>query len=465
MKKLVVLMLLVTAIAVMAACGTGGGGTPTTPTTPATPATQPAGQAAQQDGGDAEVVGGRHLTISYRPLTPEWAEYHRVFYQVPLQEAFPNDTIEFILIPDRQTLHIQVAAGAGPNVMLLDGATDAIEFASSGRILALDGWAEQYGWADIFYDWAYATNYWQGRLYGLPINFEGMGIYYNLDVLEMLGHNVPQTHEELLALIHACVEAGIMPFAFGNANAQGVVDWLYSMFLTAYAGPEALREAVQGTRSWNDPLIRGSIEMMVEWWQNGWITNGASQAITITDARTMFAEGQAAMTMEGSWLGGHMVRTFTDTNWTVEPMPGLRPGVRNNVALATGGSYVINASAPDPDFAAEVLNWMFTTVDRHQGSVVEASFQPYPIRAIDAGFFYGMDPGLAHMYDMLMSAMEENRVGWCAWTFFAAPVRAFMNENTDALFLGIMTIDDFLAEVQTISDAAVAAGDIPPFPQ
>ena len=469
MKRFMLVTLFAIVMAMTAACAQDGGGGAAAPAAPAAEApAAPAAEAPAADAGD-EAGGGRHITISTFPRDPVMTENHEADYLIPLQEAFPDDTFEMIVFADFRSLQIPLAAGAGPDILHLSigGPTAAIELARGDRILPMDHWSAQYGWADIFHEWAYGAGYWQGHLWSLPDTFEGMGIFYNVSILNQMGFSQPpQTKQELMDFIHACLDAGIIPVAFGNSDWFGAVDWLYSMFLSNYAGPDALREAVQGTRSWNDPLIRGSLQMMVDWWQDGWFTERASQAITMSDAQMMFVEGRAAMLMEGSWRGGSLVRLFEEEEgtWIFAPMPGMRPGVDNIVAIATGSAYSINASASDPDFAAEILNWMFTSVERHRRSVIYNNQQPYPIQAIDDDFWIGMQPDIAIMNSVMLDAMADNRIGWCAWTFFAVSVRNYMNENTDALFMDLITMDEFIDEIQRLSDEAVAAGDIPPFP-
>jgi len=467
MKRVILLAMLVAAMVVIAACGGGqapaGGGATATPEAAAPAAGTDTAAPADTDA----ATGGRHLTISTFPQSPTRIEYGPRFYDIPMQEAFPDDTFEFVHFADFRSLQIPLAAGAGPDLLHLSigGPSAAIELAKGDRILPMDQWSAQYGWSDIIHEWAYGAGYWQGQLWSIPDTFEGMGIFYNVSILNQMGFSQPpQTYQELMDFVHACVEAGIVPIAFGNADWFGAVDWLYSMFLSNYAGPDALREAIQGTRPWNDPLIRGSLEMMVEWWQNGWITERASQAITMSDATMMVVDGRAAMEWAGSWRGGTLAREMDEGEWVFAPMPGMRPGVDNIVAIATGSAYSINAGASDPDFAAEVLNWMFTTVDRHRQSVVYANWQPYPIQAIDDDFWTGMHPDVAIMNSVMLDAMADNRIGWCAWTFFAVDVRTYMNENTDGLFMGLVSMDEFIDEIQRISDAAVAADEIPPFP-
>ena len=148
----------------------------------------------------------------------------------PLAEAFPDLDIEIKMYSDRQSLQVEVAGGGGPDILDLDGPTDVAEYAKADRVLKLDDYAEKYGWEDMFYDWAYDSCIYNGALYSLPTSFEGMVMYYNMDVMTENGWEVPATKEELVELMPKMQEAGVIPIAFGNSNYQGAVDWLYSTF-------------------------------------------------------------------------------------------------------------------------------------------------------------------------------------------------------------------------------------------
>ena len=145
-------------------------------------------------------------------------------------------------------------------------------------------------------------------------------------------------------------------------------------------------------------------------------------------------------------------------------MPELRDGVGQIFPLAAGGCYAINANAENPDFAAEVLNNMFTDVERNMTAVREAGFEPYPLKAVTADSFKGIDERAEDMYGMLMEAQSAGAVGYCDWTFFPNDVMVYMNENTDGLFLDMLTVDDYLAQVQSLTDKAIENGEALPIP-
>ncbi|MEF2879524.1 MAG: ABC transporter substrate-binding protein [Blautia sp.] len=381
----------------------------------------------------------------------------------PLQEAFPDVDIEIKMYNDRQSLQVEVAGGGGPDILDLDGPTDVAEFAKAERVLDLGEYSEKYGWKDMFYDWAYNSCLYNDVLYSLPTSFEGMVMYYNMDVFQEKGWEIPQTKEELEALMPVVQEAGVIPIAFGNSNYQGAVDWLYSTFTSCYGGPDAVKAAMEGTGKFTDDAIRSSFETMVNWWEEGWLGDKASQSITNEDMLAFFAEGRAAMMINGTWASNQLLATYPDCNWDSEMMPADE-SIGSILPFATGGGYAINANSDNPDLAAEVLNYLFTSMDRHYQSINEAGYQPYPLKDFDISNLEGMDEKLLDQYKLLMDAQTNNQIGYCSWTFYPSDMRVYMNENTDALFLGQLSIEDYLAQAQTYIDQAREDGTIPQLP-
>ena len=112
-----------------------------------------------------------------------------------------------------------------------------------------------------------------------------------------------------------------------------------------------------------------------------------------------------------------------------------------------------------------MLNYIFTNTEMHMAGVEFANWQPLPVKSFSLDLFTDeMNPQIYEMYEILMAAQASNDVGLCSWTFFPADARVHMNENTDYLFLDMLTVEDYLAEVQGYVDAALADGTAPSLP-
>ena len=169
------------------------------------------------------------------------------------------------------------------------------------------------------------------------------------------------------------------------------------------------------------------------------------------------------MMIDGTWASNQLIATYPDCNWDSEMMP-QKEDIGEILPFATGGGYSINANSKNPDLAAEVLNYLFTSLDRHYQSINEAGYQQYPLKEFDIAKLEGMDEKLLDQYKLLMDAQKNNQIGYCSWTFYPSEMRVYMNENTDALFLGSLTVDDYLAQAQTYIDTAIADNTIPVLP-
>ena len=408
--------------------------------------------------------GGRSIIISAEAMYNEAAmlDYEEYFIR-PLQESFPDDEISYQSFADRQSLQVQVAAGAGPDILHLDGPTDAVEFYKADRIIALDKYARQYGWADLFYEWAYGAGYYDGKLISLPNSFEGMVMYYNENVFAENGWSYPANMNELVTIMDDAKSKGIVAIAFGNSDYQGAVDWLYSTFMSCYPGPDELKKALEGETRVDEGLVLESMELMQDWWEKGYFSDGKSMAMSWDDMIAMFADGRAAMMINGTWATYSLQITY-EADWIADAVPELRPGAGRIVPLATGGAYVINAAGKNHDFAAEVLNQIFADTQSHLKAVDEAYFQPYPIKAFDVSKMTSWDPKVSDLYNDLIAAMQTNHVGFCAWTFFPSDMRVYMNENTDNMFLRNLTPKAFMTGAQAFLDQALADGTAPTIP-
>ena len=381
-----------------------------------------------------------------------------------IEQAQPNIDMELQVYSDRQNIMVEVAGGAGPDILDLDGPTDVVEFADAGKAIDLTPYAEKYGWKDLIAEWAYNTCVYQDKLYSLPGGFEGMGMYYNMDVMEEYGWSIPQDLDELETLMQEIKDAGLMPIAFGNANYQGAVDHLYSTMLSCYAGPEVVKQAVNGEIPWDDPRMVEAIAKFKEWFDKGYISDGASQTITQDDQAAFLAQGRAVMMISGTWSATSLVQTYPELNWTFQLMPVLNDEVGAIFPLAVGEAYAISGNSENPDACAEALNLLFSDENIFYNAVNTGAIQPFPLKDFDISELKGLDEKVLQTNEVMTKAASEGNVGYCSWCFWPAQARVYMNENFDAVLLGTMSPEDYMKNTQEYIDKGLEDGSTPVLP-
>ena len=94
------------------------------------------------------------ITIAWTNIMESQQEIWEKYIFEPFEEKHPEVTIDFQCLPDLQnTVRVQVAAGAGPDMFYMDS-VDIPDYASTNRILSLENYRKEYNLDDSMYDWA-----------------------------------------------------------------------------------------------------------------------------------------------------------------------------------------------------------------------------------------------------------------------------------------------------------------------
>jgi raffinose/stachyose/melibiose transport system substrate-binding protein len=138
---------------------------------------------------------------------------------------------------DRE-LKLALSAGKGPDVLFTKGPSYLVQYSKTGFVIPLDNYASKYGWGKRFVESMLNLQRLNGKLYGLPDEYESMFLYYNKTLFEKNGWTPPKTLAELQKIADDAKSKGITPFAAGNANWKGTNEWFVTVVLNHYAGAE-----------------------------------------------------------------------------------------------------------------------------------------------------------------------------------------------------------------------------------
>ena len=196
-----------------------------------------------------------------------------------------------------------------------------------------------------------------GKVYGIPTNMGGMGVFYNKQVFEDNGVEIPKTHEELLAAADKFKEAGITPFAHGfkegwTAQCDFQSD-LYGYCLEK--NPTMFKDIMSGEKKFADyPDFRDCVQRNAERLA---YEGGDDFGTDVNKARNMLINGEAAMFIGGNWDIGVFAESENPDNIGFFPTPNNPEGDPIQ-GLASDGSYMVYAKGEHIDAALKFVEFM-----------------------------------------------------------------------------------------------------------
>lgn len=258
----------------------------------------------------------------------------------------PEVTVEFAYVPvDQFTTKAVTAAGAktGPDVLVF-GASGTYALAEAGAIAPMDDWWGEYADKDQFPEGVMQRV--DGDLYGVQGYVNLLGLWYNQDLLDELGAEVPTTIDDMEGVMADAVAAG----------KQGVT-------LTGKPGLESQWQGFPWFTShgfsYGDPQAKpmaDTFSMLQEWVADGYLSPEAA-TWDQTVPFQQFAAGNAVFAVNGNWqIAAAKEASFA---YGVAPLPLSADGG----VLLGGEVQNIGAFSKHPDLAQEFLQDTFFSVD------------------------------------------------------------------------------------------------------
>ena len=378
-----------------------------------------------------------------------------------------DPSVQLEIVPQADTWNVTrtaVAGGGGPDIVRTPGPSFVYEMAQAGLILPMDAFADEMGWGDFFFDWALDLGLVDGQLYSLSDELETLLLYYNVDVFEANGWTPPDTIDELNALAEEVAAAGYIVFSHGNASWRPSNEWFVGEYMTQIGTPHKVYQALTGQIPWTDESMVEAMEVLDAHMQAGWYGGGIDLYFTNDGAtrRSMFADGTAAMNIEGSWairsLGEYFGESGQDWDWV--PVPS-HDGT-DYFTIGMGNTSSINANSPHPEAAAQFLTWYFSPAT--QGKMLTNCRKgPAPV-TISEEVMGELDPRIARVYADLSDASANDRYGYTTWTFWPPKSDVYIYEEVERVWTGEITVMDYLEGLNELFAEELAAGDIPPIP-
>ncbi len=166
---------------------------------------------------------------------------------------------------------------------------------------------EQEGWLDVMPEGLIELLSWEGGIYSVPVNIHRSNVmWYNPEMIDEWGIEVPTTWDEFFEVCPTLQEAGVTPLVIGEA---WTVNHLWESVALGVLGPN------NWNALWAGELDPGGPEMIEVWATFGRVaecSNLDEDASTLSwqQATDRVVSGEAAFNIMGDWAAGYMTTTL-----------------------------------------------------------------------------------------------------------------------------------------------------------
>ncbi|MCY3719525.1 MAG: extracellular solute-binding protein [Anaerolineaceae bacterium] len=197
-----------------------------------------------------------------------------------------------------------VASGVLPDVFSYWAGARVQFVVDAGALQPIDAMWDAAGLDDVVpAGVADAATLYNGERYFVPFNIHYAAFFYNPKVWAGAGIEVPDTWDGLMDAFAEFEMQGIDPIALGSKFRWPGQFW-FDYLLLRTAGPDYRAALMAGDASYEDAEVVRAMELWQELIDAGYFVDGAN-AYDWVDAADQVANGEAAVTLMGTWIGGY----------------------------------------------------------------------------------------------------------------------------------------------------------------
>ncbi|GKX28416.1 sugar ABC transporter substrate-binding protein [Vallitalea longa] len=397
------------------------------------------------------------------------AVYEKIFNGFIDEYNSENETdikLKIVSGQGKDITNTRMSSNDKPDIFMLDSPADVAQYVRDDLLYDLTSAAEKNKWSEKLFDWAYDLSVTDGKVYTLPYGYEGMVIWYNKNIMKELELNAEDidTLSEFENALKLASEKGYTPIMLGSQDWPWAQEW-YLSILFSYTGKELVKNTIEGkdNASWENEEFKKTVELYKSWHDRGYLADKRSYVLTSDDAINAFTTDKALFKVEGTWA----------TYW-VGPLEGedrekvgvmLHPAINDtekpHMPLAVGGMWCVSKDTEHPEVVEYIINQLLR--EDIQSDFIGAGLDVAPM-SIDDSEFEDLEGVVKEMWQMVNGALEQGNYGYATWAFYPPETRVYLYEGIVNVLEGNITIDDYLAEMQKLTEKERQEGFVPILP-
>lgn len=415
------------------------------------------GASAQE--GDKETGDGEKITITYMSRSGNVENVKDKFMMDRLEQfrkENPDIIVEDLSIVELDAyntkLKASVAAGEAIDIFANYGNNDIAEFVANGVVTDISDVIDSEDWTgptaeSMLKAWDYSSKGIEG-IYGVPTTLVTNCLFVNTKILEECGFGVPETWEEIEAMIPALTEKGYIPVALGAKTKGRVGHWHTNLAMKMY-GLDYCSQLIAGEEKWTGEKMKNVTDKLASFIEEGMFGEFAiSDDMSAQLAR--FMNGEAAMLLEVSGNIAQLENMDDKDYVEIVKVPYFADKPENKdlwfICPADGFSITVPKDSPKYEAAVKLLKYM-TSAEMQMAQSEALGGGVYPVE-IDSDVESGR---LMSQYEDIFS---ENTGGTDELdVYFAMPnTQEVVRNELQTLFAG-NTVDAVLEKIQAELDA------------
>ncbi|MBQ6462457.1 MAG: extracellular solute-binding protein [Pseudobutyrivibrio sp.] len=335
-------------------------------------------------------------------------------------------------------LNALVAAGETPDVFIVSPGPQLTDYVSPGIAAPLDDYLAQDGWKDTFTsDAVFTQQTYDGKIYAVPLNTAAACCFYNTEMFEDAGVEVPTNWDEMLTACDKLQKAGYTPITISAGTA-----WCLSMvagYLCEEEGVD-LAKLADGSASWEDGKLESAANKLLELSKYFQLTAAGD---TNDVATANFYNEEAAILIQGSWAIGQINGENPDfeSKCGVFQFPGCER------LIAKSDSLCMSSSTKCPEACAAFMKYF--TDDTAQKYTAEVGGK-IPVTKVE--YDASKAPAqLAYVMDIFENA--KGTFGFYNESMPTTETGAHFDDTMVSVFLGDMTPADAAKDMEEYYNA------------
>lgn len=270
-------------------------------------------------------------------------------------EEYPNITFDIQAMDYSQygtMLKTKIASGDAPDIIFGNpaGYTDLVR---AGHILDIS----DQSFINNISENTMSSMKVDGKVYGIPMSIQSIGLFYNKDVFEENGVAVPTTYDELINVADTFVSKGVIPFAHGFKDTWTMQPDFQGDFYAKPLSkmPNIYTEIEAGNKKFADyPEFKKSLERYAKRIS---YSSGDDFGTDATRAYQMLATGKAAMLAQGDWGISEVRKANPDANIGFIINPTENNAADNLLPIQPGNAFMISSQSKVKDGALKFFEF------------------------------------------------------------------------------------------------------------